>query len=142
MIAVARPDEEAISDTAILEEPDISASKVTEAEPAPDRCAVCRPRGQTDFQPYAANRLSAIPDGISGYMRVISSAIMIFSSVGCYIAAPSGYLMIQFTTLCKRSSVGEPEPAPVAKDFKARAGAQKYEFQAEVRTSPTSVMHL
>ena len=39
MIAVARADEEAVSDATILEEPDMSASKVTETEPVPDRYA-------------------------------------------------------------------------------------------------------
>ena len=51
MVAVARADEEAVTEAAVLEEPDISASKVTEAEPIPDRCgaahtAVAGPRSR------------------------------------------------------------------------------------------------
>ena len=39
VIAVARAEEEAMTDATVIEEPDISASKVTEAEPIPDRWA-------------------------------------------------------------------------------------------------------
>jgi hypothetical protein len=38
VVAIARADEEAVTEAAVVEEPDISASKVTEAEPIPDRC--------------------------------------------------------------------------------------------------------